>query len=246
MEHLKDHSQEYCELCDMELVVEDHILLVHSQRLAGASEVLAGCISAAKANSGKAFFKKNQLLQVPMHGESPQVAHELVKLLCSKNLSHHLDQLLNQGKQAIHQVLEAADKYAMEELLNHIDYFLASHAKPCSCGQQPTWPPDSETVSWAGLTGIIALPLLAGELEKQLILNHAKVGCQASQLPIDMNVRIMEAVLARTKQDLSAHRYVNVSSATYALTGIDSCHNSMSGLKTAMQREGKLPPFVRK
>lgn len=249
-EHLQIYPPEYCDVCDMELVVNNLSLPVHSQRIVCASEVLAGaaCILAAKG-SRKDAFSAQQPLQIPMHEENPLVAQDLVTLLYSRKLSEDLQVLVEKGRDRIQQVIKAADKYAMEELLRHCDYFLTSHAKR-DPSNWPNWPPSNDVIAWAELAGTVGLPQFMSELEKQLVLRHSVLGQPASRLPIDMAMRVVEALLQKVKAHMESQRNLYRSSSSSATCDsygwVSSCYKMIGCLRILIEQEGRLPPPARK
>lgn len=204
----------------------------HSARIAGASEILAGCIAAAKA-AARQPVSPQHLLQVPMHGDNLEVAQELLKLLYSKKQSQLLLLLEKKGKQVTEQVLRAADKYAMEELIDTFDSFFALQARKASIND----------VAWAAqLGGMIELPQWMQELESQLISHPSNFAFYANRLSIAMSMRIMQAILVKARAQftsLGERQHWDVHSTSEWSAVSSSLYNccSAAGL-LAMMKEG--------
>lgn len=193
-QHLQGYPSDFVDMCDIELIVEQHRFPVHSQRIAAASAVLGGCITAAKGS--QPAERPESLLQVPLQ-DSADIVQELVKLLYTRKLTQHLYQmssLSEKGRELLQQVLEAADKYAMEELIDSLDLFLSSKA---SSEAPITWPSSSELISWAELAGAIPLPSFLEQCERQLRDRPDLKLPDLGRMPVDSSLRIIQGLLHR-------------------------------------------------
>lgn len=154
--HLRDCSEEYVSLCDMDLTVDDICLPVHSQRIAGMSKVLAGCIIEAQHNRNTLPTR----LCIPMYDDKldKQAVQELLRLIHSDKRIDSMQQMIKMTKQQelLVRITVLAGKYDMLDFLHQLDFALAAC---CNDARAPAIP-DSIHIALAEVTanGTVHLP----------------------------------------------------------------------------------------
>ena len=141
--------------------------------------------------------------QIPMEG-SAEVIMNLLKLVYSKMASTELDELFQFNRQCFMDVMAAAHKYTMPEVIERMETYLLDYHKEYALLQTA-----EDAIEWAVLASDLELSRLLEVCEKYISVSSVSAAkCRnLSRLPSKSLARIFQTVVhAHHSQSLTRRR----------------------------------------